>query len=151
MNILRISSLLPLLLVLGSLAHAQTESCGVTTYFLDLEARSSSSWFLVGRFPLKLEGDAITKQFIHAESGVNISVGVEQVIGIFEGEPRRMRIAMSFIGKPEDVFDEIESAGAESIYDKNWRWLSVSKNLQVANRIYTFRFGCERNKQRRSR
>jgi len=151
MRILRISSLLLLLLTSGSLAQAQTEVCGVSTYFRDLEEKSSSSRFSVGKFPLELEDDAITKLFLRQESGISISVGVEQVRGIFENEPRRIRMAMSFVGKPEDVFDEIESAEAESIYDKNWRWLSVSKNIKVANRIYTFTFGCERIKKGRGR
>ena len=97
---------------------------------------------------MELEGDSITKLFRHQESGVNISVGVEQVKGIFENEPKRIRVAMSFGEKPEDVFDGLESVEAESIYDKHWRWLAVSKNIQVANRIYTFTFGCEKQKRR---
>ena len=151
MRILRRSSLLLLLMVSGRLANAQTEVCGVTTYYWDSEAKASSSRFSVGTFPLKLEEDAITKYFLHHESGVSISVGVGQVRSIFEDEPRRIRMAISFVSKLEDIFDEIERAEAESIYDKNWRWLSVSKNIRVANRIYTFTFGCERSKKRRDR
>lgn len=151
MRILRFGSLLLLLLVSSGRAHAQSGECGVTTYFFDSEAESSSSRFLVGSFPLKLEEDAITKLFTHQESGVNISVGVEQVRGIIENAPRRIRIAISFTGKPEDVFDEIERAEAETFYDKNWRGLSVSKNIRVANRTYTFSFACERVKKGRGR
>lgn len=151
MGISRCRSLIFLLLLWGGSAQAQTEVCGVTTYYRDSEAKSSPSRFSVGTFPLKLEESATTKLFTHQESGVNISVGVEQVRGIFENEPRRIRIAIAFTGQPADVFDEIERAEAESIYDKGWRWLSVSRNTRVANRIYTFTFGCERIKKVRGR
>ena len=143
--------LIILLFTVVSRTQAQTEVCSVRTYFRDLDTKASSSWFLVGRFPLSFENDSITKLLHYQESSVNISVGVEQVKSIFEKEPSRIRLAISFVGKPEDVFDEIDNSEAETIYDKNWRWLTVSKSLKVENRIYTFQVGCERNSKTRGR
>ena len=38
----------------------------------------------------------------------------------------------------------LDGAKAQTIYDKRWRWLSVSDDVKVGNRIYTFTFACER-------
>ncbi|MGB7208885.1 MAG: hypothetical protein WBD27_09525 [Pyrinomonadaceae bacterium] len=148
MKILWLSSFFVLILLQGNFVNAQSETCKVRTYFLELESKSSSSWFLVGEFPLELEDDAITKSFRHQESGVDVSVGVEQVKSIFKNESKSLRIALSFAGKPENVFDALDRAEAETLYDKNWKLISVTKNIQIANRIYTFTFGCARMKNR---
>ena len=154
MRILRFVGCFALLCAASNGAYAQTEVCSLTTYFRDLESKEqvSSSRFLVGSFPLQLADDELTKFFHHQESGINISVGIQMIRSIFsEKEPKRMRLAISFTGKPDDVYDLLEGAGAESIYDKHWKWLSVSNNIKVGGRIYTFTFGCERKNQKRGR
>jgi hypothetical protein len=135
-----------ILLTTTSITNAQTEVCSIRTYFRDLDAKISSSWFLVGEFPLSLEDDSINKLFHHQESSIDISVGVERIKSIFEKDPRRISVAIAFVRKPEDVFNETDNSEAETIYDKNWRWIAVSKNIKVENRIYTFQFSCERKK-----
>lgn len=147
---MRLFLLIVLLLTITSSIHAQTEICGVRTYFRDLDAKASSSWFLVGEFPLSFDDDSVIKSFNHQESGLNISVGVEQVKSIFE-KPRRISVAISFVGKPEDVFYETDNSEAETIYDKNWRWIAVNKSIKVENRLYTFQFSCERKNKRNGR
>jgi hypothetical protein len=123
---------------------AETEICSIRGYFWDVDNKQSSSWFLVDKFPLSFEDDSVTKLFHHKESGVDISVGVEQIKSIVGKEPRRIRLAIAFVDKPENVFDEVNNSEAETIYDKNWKWIGLSKNIKVENRIYTFQVSCER-------
>ena len=124
---------------------AETEVCSITTYFRDFSSKEevSSSRFLVGKFDLKLEDDEVVKRFRHEE--INVSVGIARVTNpLFKKEPVRIKLVISFMGEPGDNFDLLEGAEAESIYDKKWRWLSVSNSIKVNSRIYTFTFGCER-------
>jgi hypothetical protein len=148
MKILRGSLLLLVGLLGGKMVQAQGEVCSLTVYFWDETSKSSSSRSLVGKFPLELEGGSASKAFRHQESGKYIYVGVEQIASISKHDPKKIRIAVSFQGKP-DVFDDIDRAEAETIYDKTWRWLLVSKSVRIENRIYTFSFGCEREKTHR--
>jgi hypothetical protein len=148
MKILWFSLLAFFVLLGGKVVHAQTEVCSLTTYFWDDASKSSSSRSLLGKFPLEFEGDSISKAFRHQESGVNIYVGAEQITGILKNDPKKLRIAVSFQGKP-DVFDDVDRAEAETAYDRTWRWLSVSKSIRIENRVYTFTFGCERGKTNR--
>jgi hypothetical protein len=151
MNRLNFIFLLMLLVVSGGMAQAQSEMCSLTTFWVDKDPFSSSSRHLVGEFPLVIAEEPIVKSLRHADSGVNVSIGVEISKGIFKGEPTRIRLAIAFLDKPEDVFDDVAHSEAESVYDKNWRWLSVSKSVEIERRIYTFTFGCERkNAKKRS-
>jgi len=104
----------------------------------------SSSRHRVGEFLFKIEEGSATKRIRHEETGVNVSVGVEYDKSFFEGEPKTIRLAIAFAGKPEDVFDEVGRAEAETIYDRHWRWLSVSKDIEVGSRVYTYSMGCGR-------
>ncbi|NJM52729.1 MAG: hypothetical protein HC846_04630 [Blastocatellia bacterium] len=74
--------LLILLFMTAIGAKAETEICSIRGYFWDVDSKQSSSWFLVDKFPLSFENDSMTKLFHHKESGVNISVGVEQIKSI---------------------------------------------------------------------
>ncbi len=132
-------------LLLGDrIVEGQGPVCSVTSYFWDDGSKSSSSRFLIGEFPLKLEDDILVKEFKHEETGVIVNVGVQEVKGITKQDPKRLRVAISFEGKPENIFDELGRAQAETIYDHNWKWLSVSKSIRIKRRIYTFSFGCEK-------
>jgi hypothetical protein len=151
-NLTKFVVLIALLFTSSSFAHAQNEVCGVTTYFVDLDAKASSSRFLVGKFDLQLDedNDDVTKFFHHEESGVDVAVGVWVFGRSSKGGPKTIRVVLSFTGKPDDNLDSLEGTEAESIYDKRWRWLSVSNNIKVRNRIYTFTFGCERKNKKRA-
>ena len=143
--------LLMVLIVSAGMVHAQSELCRLTTFWVDRNPFSSSSRHLVGEFPLLIEDEPIAKLLRHADSGVNVSIGIAISKGIFKGEPTRIRLALGFLDRPEDVFDDVAHSEAESVYDRNWRWLSVSKSVEVEKRIYTFALGCERkNAKRRS-
>ena len=136
--------LLILLFMIAVSVKAETEICSIRGYVWELDKKQSSSWFLVDKFPLSFEEDSVTKLFHHEKSGINISIGVEHIKSIFGKEPRRIRLAIAFIDKPENVFDEIDNSEAETIYDKNWQWVGLSKKIKVENRIYTFQVSCER-------
>lgn len=141
--------ILPLVLLLTAnvFAFAQSEVCGITTFFVDLDAKASSSRFFVGGFDLQLieTYDDVTKSFHHKESGVDVAVSATLTKGIFDGEPMMLNTALSFTAKPGDNdFELLDGAKAQSIYDERWRWLSVSDDIKVGNRIYTFIFACEK-------
>jgi hypothetical protein len=155
MNIrkIQLGLLFTVLFTASRLAHAQNEVCRVTTFVRDFDSKEqvTGSTFVVGEFRLRPEEESLTRFFHHQESGADISVGVERVKSESKGMPGKIRLAMSFDGKPDDVFDLIDNAEAESIYDKSWRLLAVSDNLRVGNRIYRFTFGCERKPERHNR
>jgi hypothetical protein len=150
---IRLGLLFVLLLTASSLVHAQSEVCRVTTFLRDLGSKEevTGSTFVVGEFRLQPGEESMTKFFHHQESGANISVGVERVKGESKKDQGTIRLALSFDGKSEDVFDLIDNAEAETIYDKNWMSLAVSDNFMVGSRIYRFTFGCVRDSERRNR
>ena len=90
--------------------------------------------------------DTLEKKFRHSESGLDLYVGVQKGRGLMKNDPKKLRVAISFENKFEDVFDEPSRAEAETVYDRNWKWLAVSKSLRIGSRVYTFTFGCERVK-----
>ena len=70
-------------------------------------------------------------------------MGVE----IFEGISKRrvIRLGISFQREANDsVFEALDGVEAQTFYDRNWRALLVSKNIEKTNRIYTFEFSCEK-------
>lgn len=125
-------------------AQAQTETCTVLYSYLELDSGNSTSQFRVGTFTLDLKDDDTTHFFHHEESAVDISVGVRKRIGISKGDINKISLRISFTGNPDDDFDDIVGAEAQSIYDKHWKSLAVSNEIKVENRIYTYRFGCSR-------
>jgi hypothetical protein len=149
MKSLKLLFLLIALTVSSRMVQAQSEVCSVTTFWVDKNPFSSSSRHLVGEFPLEVEDEPVVKLLRHADSGVNVSTGIEISKGIFKGEPTRIRLAIGFLDKPENVFDDLAHSEAESIYDGNWRWLSVSQSVEIEKRIYTFTFGCERKRAKK--
>ena len=138
-----------ILVAAGGMVRAQSVQCSLTTFWVDQNPFASSSRHLVGKFPLVIEDEPIAKVLRHDDSGINVSIGIEILKGIFKGEPTRIRLAIAFLDKPKDIFEDVAHSEAESIYDGNWRWLSVSRSVAVEKRVYTFTFGCERKNSRR--
>ena len=118
--------------------------CRLRTFWVENNPFISSSWELVGNFPLVVGEHRQTKLLHHEESGTDISVGIELIHGLSKKEKPLIRLGLSFSGKPDDLFSEIDSSQAESIYDKHWRFFSVRKNIEKGKRTYTFSFSCER-------
>ncbi|HEX8774720.1 MAG TPA: hypothetical protein VF735_14205, partial [Pyrinomonadaceae bacterium] len=113
-----------LVFAMCSLATAQTDVCYVARYERDLKTKKQSSARIAfGEF--KLEGENPTTKLFKDWSGVLVGVRVERT------QLKRIILAISSVEKPENGFDEIDSAEAEAIYDEKWRFLSVSKNIKV--------------------
>ena len=131
---------------LSGVAVGQAAKCSIPTFFVDLKSQASTSRFLIATFPLELRGDEFTRNFIDKESGRAIYVGRQLIKGTVKKERSRLRLKVSFTGKPNDSYDSFDGAEAETIYDKRWKWLAVTDEFKLGDRIYTFTFGCEQNR-----
>ena len=149
-RVLRRASLLSVFLFFASAwVPAQQDVCGITAYWWDQKTTVSSSRFNVGAFRASVKESETFKTFHHNESGVTVRVGVNYFNDIVGKGTRRIRLAIAFTGNPESVFDELDRAEAEGFYGKNWRGMSVSRSIQVDNRIYTFTLSCGGDRKRR--
>lgn len=136
--------LLCLLISVHASTRAQSGVCSLRTFWVEKNPFISSSWELVGTFPLNVKENPSTKLLRHEESGTNVSVGLELIEGLGTKGPPRIRLGISFSDNNKNVFDELDVANAESVYDRHWRFLSVSKSVEIQKRTYTFNFGCQR-------
>lgn len=158
MNALKITNfilLLTFLLTASNFTFAQTASCRVTTYFRDFDSGNSSGIFVVGNFLLHPDNDEdttdeTTKLLRHDGSGVNVSAGV-QISSVYPNKSKDVKVVLSFTGKPDDNFELLNGSKAETIFDRHWKLLSVSDDIKVENRIYTFTLTCERENKKRGR
>lgn len=138
--------LLLLILFATGTVFAQSGVCRVSYYYWDETTKASSSRHLIGEFPMGRDSLSILKEFRLEDAGVDIFVGVASIKGVLKGEPKKLRMVLAFDGTMEDVFDELTRAEAETLYDKNWKWLRVTKSKKVGSREYTYSFGCEKTK-----
>jgi hypothetical protein len=124
--------------------HAQNNTCRLTYAYLDKETGILASTHGVATFSFAAEDEDIMKAFFHEESGANIIVGAQIYGSADRRAKRQIEVAIAF-GEPtrfkvDDLFHYADSSVAEAVYDGNW--VSVSKTLETAKRIYRFRFGC---------
>jgi hypothetical protein len=137
------------LLMTSSPVLSQNAVCAVRSYFVDVNTRISTSWSLIGKFSLQQDKEDAFQYFRDEVSGVNVSVAVKKYKSPFKKAPTRIMMRISFTGKPADDFESLEGAQAEAIFDKNWKILSVSDDIWIGYKIYTFSFGCEKRKDSR--
>lgn len=145
MIIIRLGLLLTAIFSACGLASAQTSQCSVVTFRRDSVTKTQASARIVlGSF--EWQGDKpLAGVFQHQSTGLFTAVKVERVAGVGGNRPKdTIRLAISFVGKPGDVFDDDRAAEAEATYDRNWKWLSVSKNIKVAEQLHTFYLRCDR-------
>jgi hypothetical protein len=143
--------ILSVILVLSSVAQSQTAGCRLMESWVRHNPFHASSNELVEQFPLVLNEMPITKVFRHDESGLDVTVGVEVFKGISKGVPTRIRVALLFGSRPEQLFGaDIDASEAVSVYDNHWRLLSVNRTIARGDRLYTFTFSCERPVKKRS-
>ena len=144
----RLALIMVAILICPALAVAQNPVCSLTTFWVRQSPFVSSSRWLIGTFPTNLTAGEkpIHKTFHHDESDLDVSVSVESMnAGLDSKDPTKiLRIAFVFSNKPFDIFKETDGVYADSIYDKHWRMVSVSRSIPRGDRIYTFTFGCER-------
>jgi len=144
-------AMIGIMVLASGVISAQTSSCRLIESSVRLNPFQASSNNLVGTFPVVLRDTPITKTFRHDESGLDVSVGVDVIKGILKDKPTRIRVAISFGSKPEQVFDVANQASeAESIFDNRWRFLSVSRTIARNDRFYTFTFSCGRTLRKHS-
>jgi len=141
-----------LLFAASGFAHAQNGVCRVTAYSINSSIPHSASFSdptLIREFNLKFEGNFIPQPFQHKESGITIFVSVTRFESeLFSKKPTTIKLAIQLFKKPQDSYNFYGGA-AESIYDKNWRGLSVSSHIKVDDyKGYTFTFACEKKKKR---
>jgi hypothetical protein len=145
MKIIRCGLLLTIICSACGLASAQGKECRVIYYERDLKTNKQvSARIVVGGFDW--QGDRpMTRVVQHQATGVFTAVRVERVAGSGgKSANEKIRLAISFVEKPDDGFNEVGPAEAEATYDENWLSLSVSKNIKVADRLYTYYLGCDR-------
>lgn len=141
-----------LLFAANKSVYAQNGVCRVTAYSIDSSITHSPSFSdptLIREFTLKFEGNFIPPPIEHKESGITIFVNVTRFEStLFSKKPTVIKLAIQLFKKPPGSYNFYGSA-AESIYDKNWRGLSVSSHIRVDDyKGYTFTFACEKRKQR---
>jgi hypothetical protein len=127
------------------LASAQANQCYVVSYERDPETkRQAGPRIALGAFDW--QADKPLSRVVHDQStGVFIAVRGERVASSGRATPKEtIRIAVSFVEKMGDAFDEAGAAEAEATYDERWKQLSVSKNIKVADGLYTYYLSCER-------
>jgi hypothetical protein len=107
----------------------------LTTYFWDNNSSSSSSRSLVGNFPLEFNDDSLFRELTDKDSGLILRVGVERLGSFPRSDLKKLRIAISFAGEASNIFDELDRGEAETIYDRSWKRISVSKSVKVRNRF----------------
>jgi hypothetical protein len=135
-----------LILMAAGFAYSQETKCVVSGYINDPKTKTSTRTFNLGQFVIRPNEDEVVKHFSDKESGVNVSVGILKVISSFKTARDKIKLRISFTGKPDDDFALLDGAEAESIYDENWEWLAVSDKVSAASQIYAFTLSCGRKK-----
>jgi hypothetical protein len=94
------------------------------------------------------EDSSNTKLLIrHPESGINLRVGVDYAPSyLSRNEPLIIRMALAFEGDAKGVFYELDRTQAEALREKSWKYLSLTKDIKIGKRIYSFIFHCENGK-----
>ncbi len=145
MKIIRCGLLLTIMCTACGLASAQANRCQVITYQRDpVTKKQAGPRIVIGAFDW--QADKPLAGVVQDQStGVFAAVRAEWFTSSEGKSPKeKIRLGISFVGKPGDDIDEIESAEVEASYGEHWKWLSVSKNIKVADRLYTYYLSCER-------
>ena len=140
-----------LLFAANESSHAQNEVCRVTAYSINSSIPHSASFSdstLIGEFNLKFGDDIILERFQHKESGINISVSVMRIESpLFDKKPAAIRLSIQLFKTAKDSYG-FYGGSTDSIYDKNWKGLSVSSHVRVEDyKGYTFTVACEKKKK----
>jgi hypothetical protein len=124
----------------------QCDACRLLVSWSDEKASTAN--FNIAEFLVQPSDDRDTKLFIrHLESGVALRIGVNYSPSyLLRNEPFIIRIALAFEGDVDNVFNELSRAQAETLREKNWKYLSLTKEIQIDKKIYSFIFHCENGK-----
>ena len=144
MKIIRLGLLIIAICAACGLASAQAGQCYVITYQRDpVSKKQASARIALGVFDWQTDRP-LAGVVQHQSTGVFIAVKGERGASSGRASRETIRIAISFVEKPDDPFDEVGAAEAEATYDERWRRLSVSKNIKVADGLHTYYLECEK-------
>ena len=145
MKIIRLGLLIIAICAACGLASAQAGQCYVITYQRDPVAKKqASARIALGVFDWEMD-KPLAGVVQHQSTGVFIAVRGERVASSGRAVPREtIRIAISFVEKPDAPFDEVGAAEAEATYDERWKRLSVSKNIKVVDGLHTYYLECDK-------
>ncbi|MFL6231358.1 MAG: hypothetical protein ACJ741_21495 [Pyrinomonadaceae bacterium] len=140
------------LLLTASHIRAQDNVCRLTYAYLDKETHTLASIHDVATFSFKAGDKEVMKSFYHEESGTHITVAAQIPDGDDRRGKRYIGLAIAF-GEPEfrfadDLFRYVDSAVAETVYDRTDSRASVSRIVDTPRRTYRFRFGCMKGKRK---
>lgn len=149
MKIIRLGLLITTICAVCVSASAQANQCYVATYRRDpVTKKQASARIALGTFAWQAD-QPLAGVVQDQSTGVYVAVRGERAASPGRTAPREtIRIAISFIARPGDAFDEAGAAEAEATYDERWRRLSVSKNIKIADALYTYYVDCDRSNKR---
>jgi len=118
--------------------------CDLNVSWKNEEARAYSSVHNIAVFLIGPADEQVSRVIRHIESGVDVRVGVQY----FPAKPgiSQIRIALAFEGLPDDIFYEITRSQAETLRDKEWKFVTAMKEMRVKNLRYTFSLTCTNSK-----
>lgn len=83
----------------------------------------------------------------HPESGLDLRVGIEYSRSAFsENLPLVIRMALAFEGDINHLWSEVSRGEAETLRGKDWKYLSLRKEIQIDNKTFSFIYECENGK-----
>ena len=151
----KITLLIFFVLAVSSQAQAQADYCQLLISWVDRQTGHSTSLFNVGHYCTDPNPDdsPFIRSFVHAESGIKVNVGIDYYTRFPEKNTIWIRMGMRLEDKAEseedhssklDVFFSINSVNVETIRDKHWKVLEVSKYLSKDGKDYHLLFECAR-------
>ena len=122
------------------------DACTLTSSWMNEEtpASPSGSVYEIASFVIAPGDEEMTRVIRDStsRSGLDIRVGARYLPG-GPGGSYLLQIALAFEGSPDDVFEEIGQAQAETLRYANWKWLTAVKSVRVGNLRYRFSLHCE--------
>jgi hypothetical protein len=109
-----------------------------------------SGLMILGTFDASATPSETIKTFKSAGTGLVVTSAIEfsHYYGKSKPVPIEVKLAIAVGAKEnEDPFNAVDSAEASTRFEKRWN-LSASKNIEFADKIYTFSISCAEKKSR---
>jgi hypothetical protein len=117
------------------------DACTLRYSWMDEKTKVSTSLYEIASLVVVPEDDKVVELLSGGEYAAELRVGV-QYLPIKSGASGIL-IALAFESTPRDVFDEPSRVEAQTIGRKDWTYLTVTKEVRSADRLYRFNFMCE--------
>jgi hypothetical protein len=121
----------------------QADVCRLLASWSDEKIGTAS--FNIAEFIVNPKPNSNTSLLVrHHESGSILRVAVKYSrFDHLHDEPLIIRIALTLGGDPNNIWSDIGRGQAETLREKDWKYLSLRKEIQINNKIYSFIFHCE--------